>query len=115
MKFAQDLNSPLALMNVVTDSNLAGEARDRVRDERLMRLRALIPASAPLPSEPAFFVEFGSAPEKILEAATRWKANLIVLGLRHLEEASRGATTWAKAYKIVCQANCPVLTVRGGE
>lgn len=115
MKFAQDLNSPLALVNVVTDSNLSGKARDRVKDERLAKLRALIPADIHLPAEPSFFVEFGSAPEKILEAATRWKANLIVLGLRHVEETSRGEATWAKAYKIVCQASCPVLTVRGSE
>jgi len=115
MKFARDLNSPLALMNVVTDTNLTGEAKDRVRDERLRRLRALIPTSVHLPSEPALFVEFGSAPEKILEAAAQWKANLIVLGLRHVEETSRAEATWAKAYKIVCQASCPVLTFRGPE
>jgi nucleotide-binding universal stress UspA family protein len=73
----------------------------------------LISSDVRLPSEPVLFVEFGSAAEKILETAARWKANLIVLGLRHVEEASRGETTWAKAYEIVCKASCPVLTVRG--
>jgi hypothetical protein len=62
-----------------------------------------------------FFVEFGLVPEKILQTAAIWKANLIVLGLRHVEEGSRGETTWAKAYEIVCKASCPVLTVRGPE
>jgi hypothetical protein len=48
-----------------------------------------------------------------LETAMTWQANLIVLGLHHVSEAIRRETTWAKAYEVVCKANCPVLTVRG--
>jgi nucleotide-binding universal stress UspA family protein len=62
-----------------------------------------------LASEPLFFVEFGSAPEKILQTAARWKANLIVLGLRH---KPADAEVWPKAHEIVSKASCPVLTVR---
>jgi nucleotide-binding universal stress UspA family protein len=114
LRLAQDLHSCLALLHVVTDpSRVSGEAKDGTREERLARLRTLISSDVRLPSEPVLFVEFGSAAEKILETAARWKANLIVLGLRHVEEASRGETTWAKAYEIVCKASCPVLTVRG--
>ncbi len=116
LRLAQDLHSCLALLHVVTDSSqVSGEAKDGTREERLARLRTLISSDVRLPSEPVLFVEFGSAAEKILETAARWKANLIVLGLRHVEEASRGETTWAKAYEIVSKASCPVLTVRGPE
>lgn len=116
IRLAQDLHSCLALLHVVTGpSQVSGEAIDATREERLARLRALISSDISLPSEPVLFVEFGSAAEKILATAARWKANLIVLGLRHVEEASRGETTWAKAYEIVCKASCPVLTVRGSE
>jgi len=116
LRLAQDLHSCLALLHVVTDpSQVSGEAKDGTREERLARLRTLISSDVRLPSEPVLFVEFGSAAEKILETAARWKANLIVLGLRHVEEASRGETTWAKAYEIVSKASCPVLTVRGPE
>ncbi len=116
LRLAQDLHSCLALLHVVTDpSQASGEVKEGTREERLARLRTLISSNVGLPSEPVLFVEFGSAAEKILETAARWKANLIVLGLRHVEEASRGETTWAKAYEIVCKANCPVLTVRGPE
>jgi nucleotide-binding universal stress UspA family protein len=116
LRLAQDLHSCLALLHVVTDpSQVSGEAKDATREERLARLRTLISSNVRLPSEPVLFVEFGSAAEKILETAARWKANLIVLGLRHVEEASRDETTWAKAYEIVCKASCPVLTVRGSE
>jgi nucleotide-binding universal stress UspA family protein len=114
LRFAQDLHSSLALLHVVTDpTQVSGDAKDRIRDERLARLRALISSNARLPSAPVFFVEFGSASEKILQTAAIWKANLIVLGLRHVEEVSRGETTWA--YEIVRKASCPVLTVRGPE
>jgi nucleotide-binding universal stress UspA family protein len=113
---AQDLHSSLALLHVVTDpSEVSGEAKDRTRDERLARLRTLVSSDVRLPSAPVFFVEFGSASEKILQTAAIWKANLIVLGLRHVEEASRNETTWAKAYEIVCKASCPVLTIRSPQ
>jgi len=113
---AQDLHSCLALLHVVTDGReVSGGAKASKKDECLAKLRTLIPADIQLASEPLFFVEFGSAPEKILENATDWKANLIVLGLRHVQEGSRGETTWAKAYEIVCEATCPVLTVRSPE
>jgi nucleotide-binding universal stress UspA family protein len=81
----------------------------------MARLHALISSDRHLPWPPEFFVEFGSAPEKILETAARWNPNLIVLGLHHIEEASRTETTWAKAYEIVSNASCPVLTVRAPE
>jgi nucleotide-binding universal stress UspA family protein len=110
---AQELHSSLALLHVVTDPST--QDQERIRSERLARLHALIRSDEQLPSWPEFFVEFGSAPEKILETAARWNPNLIVLGLHHIDEALRTETTWAKAYEIVCKANCPVLTVRAPE
>jgi nucleotide-binding universal stress UspA family protein len=100
---------------MTSGSELSDDGRNRARDERLARLRTLVPTDTHLPSEPLFSIEFGSAPEKILETAAGWKANLIVLGLHHAQTASRGETTWAKAYEIVCKASCPVLTVRSPE
>lgn len=114
--FAQDLHSSLALLHVVTDErSVSHENRVRERDECRTRLRALVPTGTDLVSEPLFLVEFGSAPEKILETAKAWQANLIVLGLHHVQETAQRETTWAKAYEVVCEANCPVLTVRSSE
>jgi len=114
--FAQDLHSCLALLHVVTDRLPAsGDERVRGKDEFRNKLRALIPADADLWSEPLFLVEFGSAPEKILETAVAWQANLIVLGLHRIPETSRIESTWAKAYEVVCKAKCPVLTVRAPD
>jgi nucleotide-binding universal stress UspA family protein len=113
---AEVLRSSLALLNVVTaGGDVSAHAKDTGKKERLSRLRTLIPSDVSLTTEPLFFVEFGSAPERILEKAMAWKANLIVLGLRHIKEGSRDETTWAKAYEIVSKASCPVLTVYGPE
>jgi nucleotide-binding universal stress UspA family protein len=109
---AQELrSSSLALLHVVTDRPTAQD-QERIRKERLERLHAVISTDETLPSRPECFVEFGSIPERILETAARWNPNLIVLGLHHIDEASRTETTWARAYEIVCKAGCPVLTVR---
>lgn len=108
---ARELRSTLALLNVVTRPDI--HEQEGTRNERMTRLRELIPAGEKIPTE--FFVEFGSVTEKILETAARWNANLIALGLHRIEGVKKTETTWAKAYEIVCQAGCPVLTVRAPE
>ena len=110
---ASDLHSHLALLNVMTEGKGAGGKGKKITaDERLTKLRALIPTDERLASEPLLFVESGSAPEAIVQTAIRWKANLIVLGLRHLHQKSGSEPMWAKAYEIISKAPCPVLTVR---
>jgi nucleotide-binding universal stress UspA family protein len=110
---AQELHSSLALLHVVTDpTEVNAEERERLRKEREASLRSLVPGDVRLASPPCFFIEFGSATERILATASEWSANLIVLGLRHVEESSRGESTWARAYEIVRQASCPVMTIR---
>jgi len=110
---ARELHSSLALLHVVTDpEDPNAEERERLRKEREARLRDLVPSDAHLAAPACFFVRFGSATEKILATASEWNANLIVLGLRHVEESSRAESTWARAYEIVRQAGCPVMTIR---
>jgi nucleotide-binding universal stress UspA family protein len=112
-RLAEELHSALALLHVVTDIGHVGpQEKEKVRKEREARLRALLPEDVHLTTPPVFRVEFGSATERILAAASDWKADLIVLGLRHVEESSRGESTWARAYEIVRQASCPVMTIR---
>jgi len=109
---AEQLGSALAVLHVVTDAErLSSNERTRIGNERLKRLRALIPEDARLPSAPEFFVEFGPATDQILATSSAWSPNLVVLGLRHAKEVL-GETSQAKAYEIICKAPCPVLTVR---
>jgi nucleotide-binding universal stress UspA family protein len=108
---AQHLSASLAVINVATGNDFSG-TKEAVRNEHLARLRDVIPPGHSLASKASLFVEFGSVPERILGIAGEWNADLIVLGLHHVDEASKREMTWAKAYEIVRQAKCPVLTVR---
>ncbi len=110
-RVAETIQSSIALLNVVTDP-VPADQQPKTRQERIERLQNSLPEGLHPASPPHFFVEFGPATEKILAVATEWKANLIVLGLRHVEERSRGETTWGRAYEVVRQAQCPVLTIR---
>jgi nucleotide-binding universal stress UspA family protein len=113
---ARDLHASVALLHVVTETGEpSGDVKSRLITERIGKLRKLIPANVNLASEPLLLVEFGPAVEKILQSAAAWNANLVVLGLRNMQEASTGKATWARAYEIVSKANCPVLTVRSPE
>ncbi len=59
-------------------------------------------------------IEYGKISSTILRTASEIDADLIVLGVR----PSSGVLDrfqWPIAYELVCQAQCPVLTVRGGS
>jgi nucleotide-binding universal stress UspA family protein len=79
------------------------------------RLENLVPTEAQLWCEPKYFVEVGDPAEEILKIAKRYKADLIVMGVKRTE-GDLGASThlpWAVAHKVISQARCPVLTVVG--
>lgn len=61
-------------------------------------------------------VLFGSAAHGILRAANEQKASLIVMSVR-AASGLPGAShiPWATAYRVVCEAKCPVLTLRRSE
>jgi hypothetical protein len=63
--------------------------------------------------QPEFMVKYGTPSEQILLASHALKADLIILGLHHrghIEVASH--MPWHLAYQVVCDAHCPVLTIR---
>jgi len=76
------------------------------------RLKQLI-ADVPLAMEPQFLVNFGDPAEGILRAACEPQTEVLVMGLRRRNRV--GTTShlpWSTAYDVVCNAACPVLTVR---
>jgi nucleotide-binding universal stress UspA family protein len=79
------------------------------------RLRHLIPADADLWCEPNILVEQGDPAEQILVAAKRRQADMIVLGVKAIQGDLGAATRlpWSTAHRVICEARCPVLTVRG--
>jgi len=85
--------------------------------ETFHRIHDAIPHEAGMSSPPEAVIEFGEPAERIIAAAQKRRADVIVLGVRaatghigsaiHLERAT--------AHKVVARATCPVLTVRHQE
>jgi nucleotide-binding universal stress UspA family protein len=62
---------------------------------------------------PEFMVKYGIPSEQILLASHARKADLIILGLdRHAHIDAASHMPRDLAYKVACDAHCPVLTIR---
>jgi nucleotide-binding universal stress UspA family protein len=121
LSIAQEHQSRLTLLHVIEESAWASEkSRMTIQDFFTQRLEKLVPPGVNLWCEPEFVVRFGDPVTTILDAAARYPdsvrdepADLIVLGVRGARPiAARLPGT--KVYRVVCEAACPVLTVRGG-
>lgn len=71
-------------------------------------LRALIPEGTDLAREPEYLVHFGSPAEIILRVAQA--ADMIVLGVKRSGALTKHLGAGV-AYKVACEAPCPVLSV----
>jgi len=117
VSLAEEYQSKLTLLNVLNhqDNNHRSQPQEEFGEAQQRQLRELIPEGANLWCTPHFVVEPGNPAEKILEVADRERAGLIVLGA-HAQEGAAGAFTHfptATIHKVVANANCPVLTIRG--
>ena len=102
----------LSVLHVVEDTNEGSRAGNTIlRDFLVNRMRKTMPAACLNRCEPDFRIRFGEPGEEILHTATECGANLIILGLRPAEKLA-GYLPSAVAYRIACQASCPVLTLR---
>jgi nucleotide-binding universal stress UspA family protein len=113
VSLAQENQARLVLLHVIEDPK-AGDLVDspEVVDLKERKLQRLVTEQAGLWCEPTYIVEQGSAAEKILDVAKRRPTDLIVLGAR----PAKGLATHMNigtVHKVVSQAKCPVLTVRG--
>lgn len=89
------------------------QMRDEARMASQKQFEELSLQNVPMAIQPEFMVKFGIPSEQILLASHALKADLIILGLHrpaHIETASH--MPWDVAYKVVCGARCPVLTIR---
>ena len=112
ISLAQENQAHLTLLHVI-ENQKTGELVHpaELADSKLHKLRQLVPQEAELWCEPRYTVEQGTPAEKILEAADRQRADLIVLGAHpakwlatHLNEGT--------VHEVVSEAKCPVLTVQ---
>lgn len=113
ISFAQENQAHLVLLHVM-EGPKAGELIDtpEVVDLKERKLLQLVPPQAGLWCEPAVIVERGQAAEKILDVAKRRHTALIVLGAKPATWLSTHFNV-GTVHKIVTQATCPVLTIRG--
>jgi nucleotide-binding universal stress UspA family protein len=83
-------------------------------DATVRQMKQLVPMEAEAWCKPNYLAEVGEPAQKILQVAELSKADLIVLGVKRVYRAL-GVThiPWTTAHKIVAEARCPVLTVRG--
>jgi len=87
--------------------------REAVRAESEKKLKELIPPGT-LAKEPRYIVGMDFLPEGILCAAAEHQVDLIVMGA-NASASPRIAShiPWALTHHVICDACCPVLTVRG--
>ncbi|MGA8145519.1 MAG: universal stress protein [Candidatus Acidiferrales bacterium] len=79
----------------------------------LHTLRQVVPFGAELSREPDCVVEHGAPAGKILEVAEGHGADLIVLGVHGKKGSLQEHLMRSGVFRIVAQAKCPVLMVRG--
>lgn len=113
LSLAQEHQAQLTLLHVVKEEIQSTSPNAPLLTSMLAkRLHELVPADAELWCEAEPAIEFGSPAEAILRIASERHADLIVLGVRRTGNFP-GHLPPATAYKVVCQAHCPVFTVRG--
>jgi nucleotide-binding universal stress UspA family protein len=116
VSLAQEHEARLTLLNVIGEPKTGDLVNPQHYVASTMRqLQKLVPAEAERWCEPRFAVEQGPVADKIMETAIALGADLIVLGVRG-HRGDMGAATHLlrpTAHRVVTQAQCPVLTVRG--
>lgn len=116
ISLAQENQAHLVLLHVIQEPRTGDlEQPVHVAGSLKRKLRQLVPPEDEQCCEPVCLLEHGEPAEKILDVAKGRHTDLIVLGARRAKGLV-GAATHLNAgtvLKVVSQAKCPVLTVRG--
>jgi nucleotide-binding universal stress UspA family protein len=81
------------------------------KENSMAQLRELVATGADLHCKLDFELAVGEPAEQILQIAEETKADLIIMGAK-ARSSLAGNVPRTKAYRVVCGARCPVLTVR---
>lgn len=117
LALARERGKKLVLLHVLPEIEIPGTELDAIAESTRQRLQQLLSPGISLWCQTEARVMFGSPADKILQIAEEDKIDLIVMGARHARISLVGATVsahlpWATAHRVVCEAHCPVLTVR---
>ncbi len=116
VSLAQENQARLTVLHVIGEAQVGELVQpEHYAASTLRQLRKLVPPDADTWCEPKFLVERGAAADKIMETAIAMGTDLIVLGVRNTANRIGTLTHLLRptAHKIVVQAECTVLTVRG--
>ena len=112
VSLAQEHCSRLRLLHVLPHPEAYGKDVLAVEKENDMaQLRELVATGGELHCKLDFEVAVGEPVHQILRIAEETKADLIIMGAK-ARGSFAGNVPHTKAYRIVCGARCPVLTVR---
>ena len=111
---AQEHQAHITFVHVLAPSTYLDADVYRVMDEFKKELEELVPADSRSWCEPECVLEYGHAADAILSFASERNADLIVMGARPtpvlLSQFRAGV-----AYKVIANAQCPVLTICQSE
>lgn len=112
---AREFGARLALLHVIEDYGDHLHEHPGPIDITLRKLEDMVPPDAQLPHPPEAIAQYGVPAEAILQTAAERGSDLIVLGARPAEDRLGAATHLgtAVAHRVIVNATCPVLTVRG--
>ena len=116
LSLAQENQARLTLLHVLAQNGTGiCSLNQTAMAAAISKLKDLVPEGTDNWCQPESLVETGDPSSQILNKARLQRADLIVLGVRSLDEPL-GAAIYlgrATAHKVVAHAPCPVLTVRG--
>jgi nucleotide-binding universal stress UspA family protein len=110
---AQEHGAQLTMLHVVEQvAPLTREDEALVRKANVERMKQFTPPGVENWCKVEFRVTFGAPVEEVLAEARETHADLILMGAK-ARKAFAGHSPLSIAYKVVAQAKCPVMTVRG--
>ncbi|MBZ5569685.1 MAG: universal stress protein [Acidobacteriia bacterium] len=112
-KLAEQHHAELTLVHALASAIPDAESGattfvQREVDEAQAQLRKLVPAG----TKTDVVVDVGIAAAIIVRVAEKQNASLIVMGLHQQSVFAAAHFPWSTAHRVVCDAHCPVLTVR---
>ena len=101
---------PPPAMQDLTPGAMPSRTNAEVMAYNERELRNMMPADSQLSTHPEFMVELGDPLDIIVEAARKLDVDLLVMGVKRPMPLGTHLAGGI-AYKVVCTAPCPVLTV----
>lgn len=112
--FARQLQAQLTVVHILEEAFCDTKEAPAVARSARTRLRDFVAEEDILSSGPELVTGVGSIVDRVLNIARNRRADLIIMGVR-AAAGLKDHALWPNAYRIVCEAHCPVLTVRGDE